>query len=162
MQTSPVVWYKQFWPWFLITIPVVSIILSVTMLNLAINTENSMVVDDYYKEGKGINLQLERVEIARKKNISTEIVTKGTSLSLNFLSGKPDTGAALKLMFSHATLESKDFEVLLAQDAQGVFRTQLEQPLSGKWYLTLTPLNLEWKISQSISFPLNRAILFEP
>lgn len=161
-EPSPSAWYKQFWPWFLITIPVVSIILSVTMLNLAINTENSMVIDDYYKEGKAINLQLERVEEAKSRNILTELYSSGTNLTLTFLSGQPESGAALKLLFSHATLESKDFDVLLSQDANGVYRAQLVVPLTGKWNLTLTPLNQQWKISQPMAFPRDQAVLFKP
>lgn len=155
-------WYKQFWPWFLITIPLVSIILSATMLKLALTTENSLVIDDYYKEGKGINLQLDRIEKAKAKNISTELLSSGNSISITFLSGKPSSGEALKLYFNHATLASKDFNILLSQDANGIYRTQLSQPLAGKWYVTLTPLNEEWKVSQPLSFPRSNAILLEP
>ena len=161
-EPSPSAWYKQFWPWFLITIPVISIILSVTMLNLAINTENSMVVDDYYKEGKAINLQLEKVQEAKARNIVTELFTRGKNISVEFLSGRPSSGEALKLSFSHATLESKDFEVLLAQDANGIYRASMEHELTGKWNITLTPLGQEWKISQSLSFPRSQAIMFKP
>ncbi len=155
-------WYKQFWPWFLISIPLVSVILSGTMLNLALTTENSMVVDDYYKEGKAINQQLDRIENARAKNIRTELITSGNAIALNFLSGKPNSGKAVKLIFSHATMASKDFDILLTMDASGTYRSIVQTPITGKWKVTLTPLSEEWKVSQPLSFPRSGAILFEP
>ena len=53
METSDVKpWYKQFWPWFLIAIPTSSFIMAYFIVKFATNTQDSLVVDDYYKEGK--------------------------------------------------------------------------------------------------------------
>jgi len=49
-------WYKQFWPWFLISLPVTVMIVCGVIIYLSISQGNfSMVVDDYYKRGKTIN-----------------------------------------------------------------------------------------------------------
>ena len=93
MSTTP--WYKQFWPWFLITIPVISMILSITMLNLALNTEDSLVIDDYYKEGRGINLELTKVQEAKVQGISTRITFNNKRVSLEFNTGAPQSAQAL-------------------------------------------------------------------
>ncbi len=61
-QTLP--WYRYGWPWFLISIPMVSVCLGSVMLYLAFNANNSLVVDDYYKEGKAYNLRIERDRLA--------------------------------------------------------------------------------------------------
>lgn len=53
-------WYRYGWPWFLISIPLISMMLGSVMLYLALNANNSLVVDDYYKEGKAYNLRIER------------------------------------------------------------------------------------------------------
>ena len=55
MQTP---WYKQFWPWFLITVPVLTVIMSGFLIHFATSGEDSLVIDDYYKEGKAINITL--------------------------------------------------------------------------------------------------------
>ena len=68
----PKVWYKQFWPWFLIIVPITSMVLSFSMMGLAFNGEDSMVIDDYYKEGRAINLKIQKFEQAKKLNISTK------------------------------------------------------------------------------------------
>jgi hypothetical protein len=66
-------WYKQFWPWFLIIVPLTSMILSFTMLHLAFNGEDSLVQDDYYNQGRAINLDLHKIEQARLREIETQI-----------------------------------------------------------------------------------------
>ena len=90
-QSDTTPWYKQFWPWFLITIPVISMILSITMLNLALNTEDSLVIDDYYKEGRGINLELTKVQEAKVQGISTRITFNNKRVSLEFNTGAPQS-----------------------------------------------------------------------
>jgi hypothetical protein len=59
---TPKIWYKQFWPWFLIVVPLTSMVLSFSMLRLAFTGEDSMVIDDYYKEGRGINLKIQKLQ----------------------------------------------------------------------------------------------------
>ena len=54
------------------------------LLNLAISTEDSLVVDDYYKEGKAINARLDK-GIARRKNITTDLTIEDGSIALNFI-----------------------------------------------------------------------------
>jgi|GEM_PF-3405660 len=39
-------WYKQFWPWFIIAFPATSVIVSLTILWLAISHPDSSVLDD--------------------------------------------------------------------------------------------------------------------
>jgi len=155
-------WYKQFWPWFLITIPVISMILSITMLNLALNTDDSLVIDDYYKQGKAINLELSKVKRAKQLDITTILSIEGMRLALEFTSGQPSTGEALKLAFFHPTLEHQDFSILLTQDASGVYRGVADIELNGKWKVTLSPLNNQWKIVQDINLPRRQGIIFNP
>ena len=157
-QTTP--WYKQFWPWFLISIPLASIILSSTMIHLAITTEHSLVVDEYYKEGKGINRQITKFQEAKVRGIKTRLQFSDDSVTLTFVDGMPETGEALKLDFHHVTLESKDFVVLLTQDAEGNYRANLEHDTTGKWRITLHPLNDQWRVMHTIALPRTQAFDF--
>jgi hypothetical protein len=163
MTHSPtLVWYKQFWPWFLITIPALSMVLSFSMLTLAINTDDSLVVDEYYKEGKAINLQLDKLKKAKALNINTKLSVIDNRIAIDFVTGAPASGEALHLDFYHATLESKDFNVLLTQDASGTYRAQAEMSITGKWNVTLSPLDSSWKVSQPLMFPRSDPIPFNP
>ncbi|MGS2720104.1 FixH family protein [Paraglaciecola aestuariivivens] len=156
------VWYKQFWPWFLIIVPATSMVLSLTMLNFAFNSKDSMVIDDYYKEGKGINLVLQKIERARELNISALTTVTDSAISIQITSGEIAEGEALSLAFFHATQNFKDFSVTLLKDAQGHYRAPLDKPLNGKWKVILQPLNQEWKIQQVLALPQAQAFVLAP
>ena len=163
MQTNTTkVWYKQFWPWFLIIVPLTSMVLSFTMMRFAFNTEDSMVIDDYYKEGKGINLQIQKVERAKVLNISTLAKVSENSISVTFVTGSPKDGQILTLDFIHATQDFKDFSVTLLRDANGNYRAPLDNNISGKWQVSLHPQDQEWKINKVLSFPQKDSFVLAP
>lgn len=155
-------WYKQFWPWFLITVPIITLIVCALLITAAVSTQDSLVVDDYYKAGKTINQQFEKVERARFLAIQTNLQIDDHSVLIDFVRSRPSTGEALKLDFHHTTLAKKDFEVLLTQDAKGNFRGNIDRDITGKWRITLSPLDQEWKITHTLSFPRAGIIPFNP
>lgn len=155
-------WYKQFWPWFLIIIPIVTFAMGGLMLHLAMDTTDSLVIDDYYKEGKAINARLDKIENAKRLNITTDLTIDGGAIALKFHSGIPQEGNALKLSFYHVTLSDKDTSVLLTRDANGIYRGFVEESLDGKWQITLTPIDDAWKIQKTMSLPWTGVIRFNP
>ncbi|NDV91239.1 hypothetical protein GTH32_08615 [Alteromonas sp. 345S023] len=155
-------WYKQFWPWFLIAVPVITLVMGGVLLKLAISTEDSLVVDDYYKEGKAINATLDKELVARKLNITTDLTVNDGSISVKFHSGIPQEGSALKLNFYHVTLEERDTSLLLSRDANGIYRGSVDTPLTGKWRVSLTPIDESWKIQNIVLLPQSGAIKFNP
>ncbi|MCW8092367.1 FixH family protein [Alteromonas sp. ASW11-130] len=155
-------WYKQFWPWFLIAIPLASFGMGFLILHLATNTTDSLVVDDYYKEGKVINARLDKIEQARKKGIKTTLLINDGSIALTFTSGMPRDGQALKLSFYHVTLKARDVSLLLSQDAKGVYRGFTEAPLDGKWKISVMPVDESWKIQQTVTLPHSGEFIFNP
>jgi hypothetical protein len=159
-ETQP--WYRQFWPWFLIIVPLTSMVLSFTMMYLAFTNEDSMVIDDYYKEGKGINVKLQAIENAKQLNIVTLTKIADQTIELSFVSGEPTNGEALTLDFLHSTQEHKDFSVNLFKDASGVYRAPYESDITGKWRISLHPFNRSWKVQKTISFPKQTAFEFKP
>ena len=155
-------WYKEFWPWFLIAVPVATLIMGGVLLKLAISTEDSLVVDVYYIEGKAINATLDKQAIAKKKNITTDLTIEDGSVALEFHSGIPQEGNAVKLSFYHVTLQERDVSVLLSRDANGIYRGFIEQNLDGKWRVSLTPFDESWKIQKTLQLPYSGVIKFNP
>lgn len=155
-------WYKQFWPWFLISIPLSSLIVGSQVIRLATDGTNSLVVDDYYKEGKSINTRIDKIENAITLNITTKLNVQYGSVSLEFLSGAPISGQALRLEFFHVTQEFKDFSILLTRDASGIYRNNEENVIKGKWRLRLMPMDESWKVQKRLTLPQNQAFDFNP
>ena len=158
----PKIWYKQFWPWFLIIVPLTSMVLSFTMMNLAFTGEDSMVIDDYYKEGRAINFKIQKLQQAKVLNISTKTQVFSDYVEVTFMSGIPESGEALILDFFHSTQEFKDFSVTLLRDANGVYRAPLTSDASGKWKLSLHPLDENWKIQKVVKLPQSSPFDLKP
>lgn len=155
-------WYKYFWPWFLIAVPVSSFMMAFVLVNVATNTDDSLVVDDYYKEGKAINASMAKVEEAQRLRIMTDLTVNDGQITVEFHSGIPDAGNALKLNFYHVTLQDKDFSLLLTRDASGIYRGFTESNTDGKWQISLSPMDDAWKVQQIISLPRKDKIRFIP
>ena len=155
-------WYKQFWPWFLICIPLSSFIVGGIVVSFATDGTNSLVVDDYYKEGKSINARLDKIEEAKALNITSKLSINDDFIALEFMSGSPESKEALKLDFFHVTQEDRDFHVLLSADASGVYRASVDVPIKGKWRLRLIPLDESWKVQKTVILPTASAISFNP
>ena len=51
-------WYKQFWPWFLITLLLSSISMGLLFAYLAINGADPVIDKNYYQNGLDINKEL--------------------------------------------------------------------------------------------------------
>ncbi|MFT6989477.1 MAG: hypothetical protein ACJASL_001450 [Paraglaciecola sp.] len=158
----PKVWYKQFWPWFLIIVPLTSMVLSFTMMNLAFTGKDSMVIDDYYKEGRVINLKIKKLQQAKILNISTKTQVFADYVEVIFISGEPESGEALILDFYHSTQKFKDFSVTVLRDANGVYRAPLTEDMLGKWQLSLHPFNEDWKIQKVVSLPQTNPFDLKP
>ncbi|HAD48314.1 MAG: hypothetical protein CMF12_04240 [Idiomarina sp.] len=156
-------WYKQFWPWFLISVPVVVMIVCAIIIYLAVTQGNfSMVVDDYYKKGKTINAVIEHVERAQELNISFEFKADDEQLALRYKSGAPEQLAALSVKFVHATDAAKDFSRRVTVAADGIYRTDIPANIDGRWTVTIEPFDRQWKVSQKYTLPATDWTLVEP
>ena len=56
LDTEP--WYRQFWPWALIALPLATVLACTATILIAIHTDDGLVSDDYYKEGLSINRRM--------------------------------------------------------------------------------------------------------
>lgn len=143
-------WYQQVWPWVLISLPVISVCVNMVLISLALNTEDSLVVDDYYKKGKGINLELSRVKKAKELGLSANIQFDKDFVILTLLGYQPTDRTALTLHLRHTTLSRKDQTITLVADASGRYRGRLAADINGKWNLTVEPFSKQWKLQQAV------------
>ena len=69
-------WYKHIWPWVLMAGPIFVVIASVAMFFVAKEHATDLVTDDYYKDGKHIDIQLHRDEEAVKRHMQMQVTTR--------------------------------------------------------------------------------------
>ncbi|PID61744.1 MAG: hypothetical protein CSB44_05785 [Gammaproteobacteria bacterium] len=159
--TAP--WYRHRWPWILISIPAVSVLLGILMITLSLSTNNSLVVDDYYKEGKAINQRLERDRLAASLGVTASIETSGTDgiIQLEF----DDTAAAdalppsLQLQWIHVAFAEEDRTIVFEHVGAGRYVAvggAAGFPDDGHWNLQLEPVNADgqqqnWRLTSATS-----------
>ena len=154
-------WYKQFWPWFLIFLPLSAVVGSFTTLIVFSNNSVEIVVDDYYKKGKAINMDLQKINQAKALGLTFAVSIEDGTLYLDKRSGDLTSNAALSLNFYHPTISANDFSLLLSADAHGRYSSSLEELPEGKWQLLLQPFDQSWKMKTTGYFPLALPLLFE-
>ncbi|MDR9826838.1 FixH family protein [Vibrio sp. FNV 38] len=151
-------WYKQFWPWFLIILPGTVVVW--TIITVIVFTQNSvdLVTEDYYKKGKGINIDLSKVSRAQELGLSAEISQINKQMIITLDQGELNHYPALKVMYAHRTLPDHDFEMLITADVQGNYRFSPDADIAGPWFVELTPHDEQWLLQGRVSFPLEQSI----
>jgi hypothetical protein len=166
MKTS---WYKEPWAWLVFFLPFSAVVAGITTYIIANTNPDTVVVDDYYKKGKAINLELGKIKIAQKlgmrfslKYHNNELVIRPTGIEKEF--------PVLNVNFYHPTQENKDFYLALTADGNGDFRHLFDTSvnvtsdinINGKWRITITPFENHWKIQQTITLPQSEFIELIP
>ncbi len=151
-------WYKQFWPWFLIALPLSAIIASLSTVFLFSRHQVSLVTEDYYQKGKAINLDLTRLAKADELNISAKMKVKGNQVLITLNKGHLEYFPALEVIFQHRTLENKDIFKMVTPDATGQYRISLDNPLLGPWYIEINTFDRLWALNNRAHFPQSDSI----
>lgn len=145
-------WYKYPLVWMMLSIPFSAVIMGAVMLTLAIDTDDGLVADDYYKQGLGINRVISRDKKSAELGISALIDFDNTSRAFNveFEKGQMQTFPEhLQLQLQHATRANSDITVTLDHGIGNRYIGFVKQALSeGIWYFELA--GGEWKLSARV------------
>jgi len=144
-------WFKQFWPWFLIVLPMTAVVGGISTVVIATHNKPEMVVDDYYKTGKAINADLSLLKKAKELGISG-VLTQQTDGLLISLKGLTDN-TSIHLSLYHSTQSKRDRSAMLTADANGNFHYIADEPLDGKWTVRIEPFDKQWRLQKDIRLP---------
>lgn len=142
-------WYRQFWPWFLIALPGSVIIASMVTIWLAASSSDSLVRDDYYKEGLAINQERAREHIAASLGVQLVFdYDLATGLVTAHLNDAPVGNIThLNLSLVHPTLSGKDANTELVPVGERQFAGKIELEAGGiDWHVVVTPPGETWKL----------------
>ncbi|MCC7414356.1 MAG: FixH family protein [Gammaproteobacteria bacterium] len=140
MIPSPRPWYREPYVWLLISFPLLAVLGSLLTITLAIESDDGLVSDDYYREGLAINEVLDRDLAARRLGLHA-------ALEVNPAAGRAavlleaDSGFVLpptvQATFMSATRAGLDQQVTLVRDGAGVYRGELAPLARGRWHVQL-------------------------
>lgn len=169
-------WYREPWPWILIAIPASSVVFGFLMLSLALGTNNSLVVDDYYREGKAINQRIERDARAAELGVSARVETVGGRLAL-VLGARGGAAPAndvlvpeIRLRWTHVTQDTRDGEAILRPVGAGRYvaapgpdGAPVAFPADGRYRLHVEPFGADWRlVSEVIALEPGAAFAIDP
>lgn len=144
-------WYKQWMVWMVIAPPFAAVVAGVITINLAIVSNDGLVVDDYYKQGLGINQTLQRDQLARDMNIEADLFVESKKLKMRIAGDVSDLN--LTLSFIHPTQGQRDVVLNMARFSENSYEAELDKKLMGNWNLLIEPENKKWRILGRISLP---------
>jgi len=157
---TPPAWYKQFWPWFLISFPAIAVFAGIATIILAVKSADGLVKDDYYKAGLAINQTLERKQAAKNLNLNASAhwdrLTQTVTLKLT---GKLDElPSRLILHLAHITQADHDYTIplFLAPDKKS-YTGRMQTTKKGSWIASLEPSSAvaenNWLINGRVTLP---------
>ena len=147
-------WYRQFWPWFLIAIPVITLASGISMLIIASHKADSVVVDDYYKTGLAINQTLARDEQAKALGLQAVGRVDPTSRQIILELYGQNTTNTLRLTLTHPTAAQQDIVISLrATNQKNQYAGQLPELPQEKRYILLEPEDKAWRLTGHAMFP---------
>ena len=161
-------WYRYGWVWFLIGIPGSAVIAGSITIWIAFTMGDTLVADDYYKEGRAINQRLEKDEEAATRGIVIQpsvfrLPNGQTLIQVQYRAapGQPEP-EFIRLRMSHPTLDERDVLATLirvakpamAPDVPGLgriahYQTQIPSVLAGRWYAQLEDENSVWRVKST-------------
>ena len=151
---KPIAWYKQFWPWFIIFFPASAVVAGLITVGIAFKYSDSLVKDNWYKDGKAINQRLDKQKRAKALGINALITLdrdkKHLALTLDNVDGLQSNSVNVSLF--HPTQPEKDREYQAYYTPQGQFVIQLQVIPSGFYHIAINPKNTEWKLTGTLDF----------
>lgn len=160
-------WYKQFWPWFILSPLLIVICAGFWMLYIAIVTNDGVIIDNFYKDGLGIEVRTEQDGVARKLGLQGDLHWAGQDLELSLtgvMTGYPDQ---LSLLIVYPTKSSRDINVILEHQGAGLYSGLITEKTSGSRQIQLEPVSEKgdsmWRLhAKTVVPPLSSQVVLLP
>ena len=162
-------WYREFWAWFILSPLIVVAIVSSFTITLAVRGADDRVLDNYYKEGRMINVTMDQDVTARSLSLKAELHFDQALDELSLQLSMDEQGpAALLLELSHPAKAILDQTVVLTKVANHQYHAELpREDFNHRWYLRLTPHSLAtqdvaWRLRGEIDFSSSTSVILQP
>jgi uncharacterized protein len=152
MTTDTKPWYRYGWVWFLIGIPGSSVVVGAAYIWVSITMGDSLVADDYYREGRAINQRLEKEEEGVRRGISLpgkiiQINESQIKIQVQFQApGAEPRPASISLRMSHPTIDHLDINATLLPAGDRRFEALLPTIAPGRWHVQLQDQAAVWRV----------------
>jgi uncharacterized protein len=156
-------WHHEPMVWLIIALPLISVVLGISLYVIADRTYDGLVLDDYYKKGKEINLTLARDQAAAHAGLRGMLQLNSATQQVQVtLAAKNPASlpAQMTLRWLHATRAGFDRTQVLEREARGGYRTDFPELAPGHWYVQLEAQ--DWRLMGSLRVPQDIQTVLKP
>lgn len=145
---QPRPWYREPWPWLLMSGPAVVVVAGIFTAWLAIRSSDGLVEDDYYKQGLAVNQRVARNEQAAAMELKADVMFGAQGQVRLMLMAKDGVSVSetLVLRLAHPTRSGADMQVLLKREG-GLYVGTLASLPTGHWQVSLEDDAHKWRLS---------------
>jgi hypothetical protein len=136
-------WYREPWPWLVMAGPAAVLVAGALTTWIAFASADGLVVEDYYRQGLGINRLLAREEEARRRGISAEVAIEAGTIAVRLRGAAPEV---LFVHLAHATRSGHDVRLRLAPGADGRYAAAMPALPAGRWHIAIDDPRGAWRI----------------
>ncbi len=152
-------WYRQRWLWFVMSIPIASVILSSIMVYVAVSGKDTVVKGDYYRDGRGYEQNIAPDQKADELGLQPVLnVSADGAVAVRLETNKIVEAPLIILSLIHPTLGEKDMVITLTPQGEG-FEGQLPESPEGRWEVNLVAFDGAWRIRENLDLPIANARL---
>ena len=144
-------WQKEPYVWMVIGFPAAAVIAGIITAILAINSEDGLVVDDYYKQGLEINRTLDRDRLAQNYQLEASIRYPAADNQM-IVEVQSKAGYVLPdeltINLLHATREGYDRVFTVQKTSGNQYIVPVTQLNPGRWHILIE--TNEWRLVKQI------------
>ncbi len=152
-------WYQNPMVWMVIFFPAAAVVFGISTIFIAIESDDGLVVDDYYKKGLEINQVIDHDRKAKALGLSAITRVNAVNGQVNLkLSAKTDYQFPPQLTFKliHRTIAGYDQVTTLKKTGSDEYQGFLKPPIvEGRWNIQVLSKN-NWRLRQNFTTHAHR------
>jgi hypothetical protein len=147
-------WYREPWPWILMSGPFFVVIAALVSAWIALRTSDGLVADDYYKQGLAVGQTLARSEKAAEAGLVAKLRLKVDGATIHLTAHQVDFAmpGALRVTLSHPTRAGLDSEQVLTRQGDA-YLGKVRLPAEGHWLILIEDETRTWRLMGSVVLP---------
>ena len=140
-------WFREPWPWILLSGPAAVVVAGVFTAILAVRSSDGVVADDYYKQGLAINRTLEKGARARLLGVDAEMtIDASRSQASVALKSRAPPPKQLHLSLIHPTRPGVDQAVTLVRAGDGRYVGHADASQASSWLIAVEDDAGTWRV----------------
>lgn len=156
-------WYREPWPWLLMAGPAIVVVAGFATLAFAVQSYDGLVADDYYQQGKAINMTMRRDLAANALGYRAAVdIDTDRGRAVVTFAGPSPSAPTLTLGLRHPTRGGMDREIVLGRNADGTYAAAFPALPAGRWGWVIEDAGRAWRLTGDLDAGARRVAPRQP